>query len=175
VEIHLEELEKLLKFAGPYVDVVALSEDLGGQQGPLVSPKMFRDYFKDRHRMIWNRVRQLSNAKVMLHSCGAVSDLIPDLIEAGVDILNPIQLDCPGMDVRKLKAEYGKDLVFWGGGCDTHHILPFASPEEVKAHVAKQVDALRVGGGFVFQQVHNILADVPPQNIVAMYEAVYAP
>jgi uroporphyrinogen decarboxylase len=173
VEIHLEELEKLLKYAGPYVDVVALSEDLGGQQGPLVSMKMFREFFKERHRIIWNRIRQLTNAKVMLHSCGAVSDLIPDLIEAGVDILNPIQIDCPGMNVRELKAEFGKDLVFWGGGCDTHHVLPFATSAEVKKHVRKQVSLLRQGGGFVFQQVHNILADVPPQNIVAMYEAVH--
>jgi uroporphyrinogen decarboxylase len=125
--------------------------------------------------MIWNRIRQLTNAKIMLHSCGAVSELIPDLIEAGVDILNPIQIDCPGMDVRKLKADYGKDLVFWGGGCDTHRILPFATPAEVQEHVREQVNILRVGGGFVFQQVHNILADVPPQNIVAMYDAVRNP
>jgi uroporphyrinogen decarboxylase len=173
VEIHLEELGKLLKYAGPYVDVVALSEDLGGQQGPLVSLKMFREFFKERHKMIWNRIRQLTNAKVMLHSCGAVRDLIPDLIEAGVDILNPIQIDCPGMDVGKLKAEYGKDLVFWGGGCDTHRVLPFATPAEVQKHVREQVKILRQGGGFIFQQVHNILADVPPQNIVAMYEAAH--
>lgn len=173
VEIHLQELEKLLKYAGPYVDVVALSEDLGGQQGPLVSLKMFREFFKERHRMIWNHIRRLTRAKVMLHSCGAVSELIPDLIDAGVDILNPIQIDCPGMDVRKLKAEYGKDLVLWGGGCDTHRILPFATPTEVQRHVREQVSVLRAGGGFVFQQVHNILADVPPQNIVAMYEAVW--
>ena len=172
VEIHLEEIEKLLKFAGPYVDVVALSDDLAGQQAPLMSPAMFRDFFKERLRTIWNRIRQLSNAKVMLHSCGAVRDLIPDLIEAGVDILNPIQIDCPGMDVRELKAEFGKDLVLWGGGCDTHRILPFATPSEVQKHVREQVNILRQGGGFVFQQVHNILADVPPQNIVAMYDAV---
>jgi uroporphyrinogen decarboxylase len=172
VEIHLEEIEKLLRFAGPYVDVVALSDDLAGQQVPLVSPAMFRDFFKERLRMIWNRIRQLSNAKVMLHSCGAVRDLIPDLIEAGVDILNPIQIDCPGMDVRELKAEFGRDLVLWGGGCDTHRILPFATPSEVQKHVREQVNVLRQGGGFVFQQVHNILADVPPQNIVAMYEGV---
>ena len=172
VEIHLEEVEKLLKFAGPYVDVIALSDDLGGQQGPLVSPAMFRDFFKERFRIIWNRIRQLSNAKIMLHSCGAVRNLIPDLIDAGMDILNPIQIDCPGMDVREMKAEFGRDLVFWGGGCDTHRILPFATPEEVQKHVRKQVSILRAGGGFVFQQVHNILADVPPQNIVAMYEAV---
>ncbi len=171
VEIHLEELEKLLKFAGPYVDVVALSDDLGGQQAPLISPAMFRTFFKERLKIVWNRIRQFSNAKVMLHSCGAIRELIPELIEAGVDILNPIQIDCPGMDVRELKAEFGKDLVLWGGGCDTHHILPHATPEEVYRHVKEQVKVLRQGGGFVFQQVHNILADVPPQNIVAMYTA----
>ena len=172
VEIHLAELEKLLQFAGPYVDVVALSDDLGGQTSLLVSPAMFREFFKERLRVIWNRIRQLTNAKIMLHSCGAVRELIPDLIDAGVDILNPIQFDCPGMNVRELKAEFGRDLVLWGGGCDTHRILPRGTPEEVRRHVKEQVSHLRPGGGFVFQQVHNVLADVPPQNIVAMYDAV---
>jgi uroporphyrinogen decarboxylase len=172
VEIHLVELQKLLQFAGPYVDVVALSDDLGGQTSLLVSRAMFREFFKERLRLIWNRIRQLTNAKIMLHSCGAVRELIPDLIDAGVDILNPIQFDCPGMDVKELKAEFGKDLVLWGGGCDSHRILPRGTPEEVRRHVKKQVGHLRPGGGFVFQQVHNILADVPPQNIVAMYDAV---
>ena len=172
VEIHLAELEKLLKYAGPYVDVIALSDDLAGQMRPLVSPKMFREFFKERLRVIWNRIRQLCNAKVMHHSCGAIRDLIPGLIEAGLDILNPIQVDCPGMNVKELKAEYGKDLVFWGGGCDTHRILPHGTLAEVREHVKGQVAALSPAGGFVFQQVHNILADVPPQNIVAMYDAV---
>ena len=172
VEIHLEEVEKLLKFAGPYIDVLALSDDLGGQKALLISPEMFRQFFKERHRIIWDRIRQLSHAKIMLHSCGVIRDLIPDLLEAGVEILNPIQIDCPGMDARELKAEFGKDLVLRGGGCDTHRILPRATPEEVSKHVKKQVAILRQGGGFVFQQVHNILADVPPQNIVAMYDAV---
>jgi len=172
VEIHLTELEKLLRFAGPYIDVVALSDDLGGQTGLLISPTMFREYFKERLRIIWERIRQLCSAKIMLHSCGAVRELIPDLIDAGVDILNPIQVDCPGMNVQELKAQFGKDLVLWGGGCDTHRILPGGTPEEVRRHVKEQVSILRQGGGFVFQQVHNILADVPPQNIVAMYNAV---
>ena len=130
------------------------------------------EFFKERLRVIWNRIRQLCNAKVMHHSCGAIRDLIPDLIDAGLDILNPIQVDCPGMNVQELKAEYGKDLVLWGGGCDTHRILPHGTPAEVREHVKEQVAALSPGGGFVFQQVHNILADVPPQNIVAMYDAV---
>jgi uroporphyrinogen decarboxylase len=174
VEIHLLELEKLLKFAGPYVDIVALSDDLGGQTSLLVSLKMFREFFKDRMMMIWSWIRRFSNAKIMLHSCGAVRELLPDLVDAGLDILNPIQVDCPGMDVKELKAEFGKDLVLWGGGCDTHHILPHASPPEVRRHVKAQVGLLRPHGGFVFQQVHNILADVPPENIVAMYSAVQA-
>jgi uroporphyrinogen decarboxylase len=149
-----------------------LSDDLGGQTGLLISPTMFREYFKERLRIIWERIRQLCSAKIMLHSCGAVRELIPDLIDAGVDILNPIQVDCPGMNVKELKAQFGKDLVLWGGGCDTHRILSGGTPEEVRRHVKEQVSILRQGGGFVFQQVHNILADVPPQNIVAMYNAV---
>jgi uroporphyrinogen decarboxylase len=172
VEIHCAELDKLLKFSGPFVDVIALSDDLGGQTSLLVSPVMFREFFKERLRIIWDHIRRLSNAKIMLHSCGAVRELIPDFIDIGLDILNPIQIDCPGMDAKGLKAEFGQDLVLWGGGCDTHRVLPRGSPEDVHTHVKSQISILRPGGGFVFQQVHNILADVPPQNIVSMYEAV---
>jgi uroporphyrinogen decarboxylase len=97
---------------------------------------------------------------------------LPDLIDAGLEAINPVQISCAGMDAGELKAEFGKDMVFWGGGCDTQTILPNATPDEVRRHVKEQVQILSPGGGFVFQQVHNILANVPPENIVAMYEAV---
>jgi uroporphyrinogen decarboxylase len=142
------------------------------QSGPQVSPKMYREFFKPRHKLMWSRAKQLANVKVMLHCCGGVRELLPDLIDAGLEAINPVQISCAGMDARELKAEFGKDMVFWGGGCDTQTILPNATPDEVRRHVKEQVQILSPGGGFVFQQVHNILANVPPENIVAMYEAV---
>jgi uroporphyrinogen decarboxylase len=99
---------------------------------------------------------------------------MPHLIEAGLDAINPVQISCSGMDAAQLKAEFGRDVTFWGGGCDTRDILPNGTPEQVRKHVRRQVEILRPGGGFVFQQVHNILANVPPENIVAMFDAVNA-
>ena len=172
VEIHLANLEKYLGAVGDYIDFIKFGDDLGMQSGPQVSPKMYREFFKPRHKLMWSRAKQLADVKVMLHCCGGVRELLPDLIDAGLDAINPVQISCAGMDARELKAEFGKDMVFWGGGCDTQTILPSATPEEVRRHVKEQVQILSPGGGFVFQQVHNILANVPPQNIVAMYEAV---
>ena len=98
--------------------------------------------------------------------------MIPDLIEAGLDAVNPVQINCTGMDLAELKKEFGKDLTFWGGGCDTGHVLPNETPEKIKEHVKRQVDIGRTGGGFIFQQVHNIMTNVPPENIVAMFDAL---
>jgi uroporphyrinogen decarboxylase len=172
VELHLEKLEKFLGAAGPYIDVIVFGDDLGMQTGPQVSPAMYRKFFKPRHQLLWNRAKQLANVKVMLHCCGGVRELLPDLIEAGLDAINPVQISCKGMQPDKLKQDFGRDLVFWGGGCDTRDILLRASPAEIREHVKQLVDIWRPGGGFVFQQVHNVLADVPPANIVAMLEAV---
>jgi len=106
----------------------------------------------------------------MLHSCGDIRMLLPDLIEAGLDAVNPVQISCKGMDAAGLKRDFGKDITFWGGGCDTQWLLSHGTPESVSEHVKHQVEIMRQGGGFVFQQVHNILADVPPENIVAMLD-----
>jgi uroporphyrinogen decarboxylase len=156
---------------GDCIDIIKFGDDLGMQSGPQVSPKMYREFFKPRHKLMWTRAKQLANVKVMLHCCGGVRELLPDLIDAGLEAINPVQISCAGMDAAGLKAEFGKDMVFWGGGCDTQAILPNASPVEVRRHVKEQVRTLSPGGGFVFQQVHNILANVPPQNVVAMFEA----
>jgi uroporphyrinogen decarboxylase len=172
VEIHLQNLDKYLGAVGKYIDVILFSDDLGMQTGPQISPAMYREFFKPRHRIMWERAKKLANVKVKLHSCGGVKELLPDLIEAGLDAINPVQISCRGMDARELKAEFGKEIVFWGGGCDTQEILPSATPEAVRQHVKRQVEILGPGGGFVFQQVHNIQADVPPENIVAMYDSV---
>jgi uroporphyrinogen decarboxylase len=174
VEIHLERLEKFLGAAGSCIDIIVFGDDLGMQTGPQVSPAMYRKFFKPRHQLLWNRAKQLAKVKVMLHCCGGVRELLPDLIEAGLDAINPVQITCKGMQPAELKKEFGRDLVFWGGGCDTRDILLRASPAEIREHVKQLMDIWRPGGGFVFQQVHNVLADVPPANIVAMLEAVNA-
>jgi uroporphyrinogen decarboxylase len=170
--IHIKNLEKWLGAVGPYIDIILFGDDLGGQSGPLLSPDMYRRYYKPYHRKMWTRAKELADVKLMLHCCGGVRELLPDLIDAGLDAINPVQINCRGMEAQELKTELGEQLVFWGGGCDTRDILPSASPEEVKEHVKEQVSILSPQGGFVFQQVHNILANIPPRNIVAMYDAI---
>jgi len=170
--LHLERLERFLTAVGRYIDIILFGDDLGMQTGPMMSPRMYCEFFKPRHKLLWTRAKELADVKVMLHCCGGVRELMPHLTEAGVDAINPVQISCRGMDARELKAEFGKDVTFWGGGCDTRDILSSATPEQVAEHVKRQVEILQPGGGFVFQQVHNILASVPPENIVAMFDAV---
>ncbi len=173
VEIHLKNLERFLGAVGEFIDIVRFGDDLGMQNGPQISPKMYREFFKPRHKLMWARAKELANVKVMLHCCGGVRELLPDLIDAGLDAINPVQISCARMDAKELKAEFGKDMVFCGGGCDTQTILPYGTPDEVRRHVSEQLRILSPGGGFIFSQVHNILAHVPPENVVAMYETVH--
>ena len=170
--IHMKNLEKWMSAVGPYIDIILFGDDLGGQTGPLLSPKMYRRYYKPYHTKLWNRAKELADVKTMLHCCGGIRPLLGDLVQAGIDAVNPVQISASGMDALELKAEFGEDITFWGGGCDTGRILSTATPAEVADHVKKQVEILSPGGGFVFQQVHNALADVPPENIIAMFEAV---
>ncbi|MCE5252011.1 methyltransferase [bacterium] len=172
VEIHLANLENFLGTVGKYIDIIVFGDDLGMQTGPQISPQMYREFFKPRHKILWNRAKELADVKVNLHSCGGIRELIPDLIEAGLDAVNPVQINCRGMNLDELKKEFGRDLVLWGGGCDTGHVLPDDTPEAVAGHVRGQIAVGRKGGGFVFQQVHNIMANVPPENIAAMFDAV---
>lgn len=173
VALHLENLERFLDAVGDQIDIILFGDDLGMQQGPQISPAMYDEFFKPRHALLWGRSKQkCPHLKVMLHCCGGVRELMPSLIDAGLDAINPVQVSCQGMDPQVLKREFGRDMVFWGGGCDTQHILPLSTPAEVAAHVKAQVETLSPGGGFVFQQVHNIMANVPPENVVAMYQAL---
>jgi len=172
VEIHLANLEKFLAAVGPHIDVILFGDDLGMQSGPQISPAMYREFFFPRHRTMWRRAKELADVKVMLHCCGGVRPLLNDLLAAGLDAMNPVQITCNGMDAAGLKKDVGARLTFWGGGCDTRSVLPNGTPAEIRVHVRKQLEILSPGGGFVFQQVHNIMADVPPQNIVAMFDAV---
>jgi len=174
VELHLKNLEAYLGKVGPYVDIILFGDDLGMQTGPQMSPAMYREFFKPRHARMWKRAKELAPVKVMLHCCGGVRELLPDLIDAGLDAINPVQVTCRGMAAEGLKKDFGDRITFWGGGCDTREILSRGTPQDVHRHVREQIGALHRGGGFVFQQVHNILAEVPPQNIVAMFDAIHA-
>ncbi len=173
-DLHMESLEKWLGAVGPYIDVILFGDDLGGQKGPLISPRMYRQVIKPFHRQLWRRAKELADVKVMLHCCGGVRELLDDMIDAGLDAINPVQINAAGMDPVGLKTEFGKRITFWGGGCDTRDVLPSNSPDRVAAHVQELARVLRQGGGFVFQQVHNILADVPVENVTAMFDAVNA-
>jgi uroporphyrinogen decarboxylase len=175
MEMHLANLERFLGAVGSQVDVVLFGDDLGMQSGPQVSPRMYREFFFPRERIMWQRAKELApQVRIQLHCCGGVRELLPGLIEAGLDAINPVQISCRGMDATELKREFGRQLTFWGGACDTQSVLLRGTPVEVRAHVERQVRILKPGGGFVFQQVHNILADVPPENVVAMYDAALA-
>ncbi len=140
------------------------------QDRMIISRSMYQKYIFPGHQQLFQYVHQNSDCAVFLHSCGSIRPLIPDLIAAGVDILNPVQTSAKNMDPRQLKEEFGKQITFWGGGCDTQHVLPFATPDEVARHVREQIEIFAPGGGFVFNQIHNIQADIPPENIVAMFD-----
>ena len=175
MEIHLRNLDGFLTAVASHIDVILFGDDLGMQSGPQMSPAMYREYFQPRERAMWQIVKQRApHLKIMLHCCGGVRELLPGLIDAGLEAINPVQVTCRGMEPAGLKRDFGNRLTFWGGGCDTRDVLIKGTPAQVSEHVRKQVEILRPGGGFIFQQVHNILADVPPANVVAMYDAVGA-
>ena len=146
--MHLANLEKYLGLVGPYIDIILFGDDLGMQTGPQISPRMYREFFKPRHGRMWQRAKELADVKVMLHCCGGVRPLLPDLIDAGLDAINPVQISCKGMDAADLKREFGRDITFWGGGCDTQWLLAHGTPEAIAEHVRHQVEVLRPGRRF---------------------------
>jgi uroporphyrinogen decarboxylase len=171
-DIYVTLWKNFLGEVGKYINVCVLSEDLGTQKGPLISLELYKKMVEPFLQEVIGVVRQNTNAKIFLHSCGDVFMFIPSLIKNGVDILNPIQVSASNMnDTAKLKKEYGKDLVFWGGGCDSQHVLPFGSIEQVSEEVKKRINDLKSNGGFVFAPIHNIQDGVPPANIVTMFKS----
>jgi uroporphyrinogen decarboxylase len=174
LENQFTTIGKLLERIGPYVDLVYLmGEDFAGQNGPHMSPKSYREIFVPRQRRVVEFARQHTDAPLMMHQDGAIYVWIPDIIDIGIDVLNPIQLSAKGMgDTAKLKREFGEQLSFLGGGIDTQSVLSFGTPEEVKAEVKRRIQDLAPGGGYVFSMVHDIQPEVPPENIMAMFEAV---
>ena len=172
MERHLASLEKICAAVGDVADIVRFGDDLGMNDAPFMSPATYRRFFKPRHAQLCAYVREHSGMRTFLHSCGSIYKLLPDLIEAGFEVINPVQTSCRDMEPERLKREFGKDVTFWGGGCDTREVLNRATPEEVRVHVLQRLETFAPGGGFVFNTVHNILPDVPPENVVAMYEAL---
>jgi len=172
MEQHLEALEKVCQAVGDVADILRFGDDLGTDQGPFMSPRTYRRFFKPRHAALCRFVKKRSRMHTFLHSCGSIYKLLPDLIEAGYDVINPVQTSCRDMEPERLKKEFGSDITFWGGGCDTRTILNRATPVQVKAHVRQRLEIFSPGGGFIFNTVHNILPDVPPENVVAMFEAL---
>jgi len=160
-----------LEQVGDLIDVHFAADDLAGQNGPLISPAMFRRMIKPRLARIISTIKARTRAKVFFHSCGAVAEFIPDLIDIGVDILNPVQVSAAGMDSGGLKRRFGRALSFWGGGCDTQRVLCRRSTSDVREEVRRRVGDLAPGGGFVFNPVHNIQPFVPPENVVALFRA----
>lgn len=173
VENHICFLEKVLNGVKDYIDVLVLSDDLGGQGGPFMSPDIFNELYKPRYKKIYDFIHENSKCKIFLHCCGSIMELIPGLIDAGLDIINPVQTNAFNMDPYKLKKEFGKYLTFWGGGCDTRNVLPNKSIKEIRGDVKRRIAILNKDGGFVFAAIHNVLADVPPDNIITMLEAAY--
>lgn len=173
LELKLAYWQTALAELGDLVDVVTYADDYGSQASQLISPRMFRQQLKPRVQQVLEiQARLAPHAKRFFHSDGNVRPLIPDLIEMGVQILNPIHIRATGMEPAALKRDFGQDLAFWGGGVDTQGVLPTGTPEQVKEDVRRNVAALAAGGGYVFNTIHNIQADVPPENILAMVEAL---
>jgi len=170
VEFYLGFWEEMLSIVGKYVQVVKMGDDLGTQKALLISPELYKKYVKPREQEVFSFIKQHTDAKLYFHSCGAIYDLIPDFIELGVDVLNPVQVSANGMDTKRLKHEFGDRLSFWGA-IDTQKILPFGHPRDVEYEVKKRIEDFAPGGGYVLSSVHNIQANVPPENIIAMFEA----
>ncbi|NQT03442.1 MAG: hypothetical protein HQ580_15555 [Planctomycetes bacterium] len=177
-------LDKTLKFwmdyhtgfmaeVGDIVDVVMIGDDLAGQSGPLFSPDFYRKIVKSRQKKLVQHIKSLTKAKIWYHTCGACFEYIPELIDNGIDILNPVQIGLVNMEPQKLKNMFGNQISLWGGGIDAQHVLAFAGPDQIREHVRKNLEIFKQGGGYVFNSVHNIQLGVPPENIVALFDAAY--
>lgn len=172
-ECALKSIELLAAVVGDRAQVVFVSgTDFGTQGGQFCSVQTYRDLFKPFHQAVNNHIHKLTHWKTFIHSCGAVLPFIPDFIDAGFDVLNPVQCSATGMDPRTLKREFGRNIVFWGGGVDTQKTLPFGSPEEVYREVRERIDIFGEGGGFVFNSIHNVQSNVPVPNLLALFRAV---
>lgn len=165
-------LKRYLEAVGEYIDVIMYADDIGHQRGPMMKLNLFHEFLLPRHKIFCETVHANSNAAVLYHTDGSVMEFLQDLIDIGVDCFNTVQTDAANMDAMELKRRFGKNLTFWGGGVDTHRILPFGTPEQVREDVRRRIQIFGPGGGYVFTSIHNILGDVPPENILAAFDAV---
>ncbi|MBZ9685975.1 hypothetical protein G9F72_006455 [Clostridium estertheticum] len=171
VENHLKNLKKYMAAVGKYVDIVQFGDDLGTQENSQISINMYKEMIKPYHKKQYSFVRNnYPNVKVFLHSCGSIYDLIPELIDAGVQILNPVQISARRMNPLTLKNEFGKELTFWGAGASTQTTVSFGTINEIKKEVEELIKIFAPGGGFIFSQIHNIQADISPEKIIAIYD-----
>ncbi len=173
-EAWLENLRRFAAAVGDRVDILQFNDDLGTQDAPFLSVRMFRQQIMPYYRRGLDWVHAHTAMKVFMHNDGAIFTMLPTLIEMGVDILNPVQTTAKGMDPVELKRQFGDRLVFWGGSCDCQHTLAFGTPDEVAREVERHVQILGPGGGYVLASVHNIQARVPPENVIALFDAALA-
>lgn len=164
--------ELYLKAVGPYIETVQISDDLGDQKGPLVNPKMFRSICLPYIKRFVDKIKELTSAKINLHCCGSCSEFIPDLISIGIDCLNPVQISAYDMEPCSLKQRFGDKIVFWGGLCNPQGTLPFGTIQDVKQELKRNINCLSPNGGFIAASIHNVVHDVPPENVIAMFDSV---
>lgn len=169
---HMKTLENVCKYVGDIVDFIKFGDDLGTMTGPFMAPEIYRKFFKPRLKQMCDYVKTHSTMHTYLHSCGSIAMLLPDIIEAGIEVINPVQTNARGMAPEVLKKEFGKDITFWGGGIENVGVLNGKDTVRIREQVLERLEILSDGGGYVFNTVHNMLPDVPPQNIIAMFDAV---
>jgi len=173
LEMHMDFISKICDAVGDVVDIVKFGDDLGTNTGPFMPNEIYNEFFRPRHKIMCDYIKANSSAHTMLHCCGGIYELIPELIEAGFEILNPVQINAVKMEPERLKKEFGSEITFWGGGCNTQSILNRATPEQVRDHVRHNLEVFSANGGYVFNSIHNIMPDVPPENIMAMFDTVF--
>jgi uroporphyrinogen decarboxylase len=169
---HLATLEKVCRSVGDVVDIIRFGDDLGMSSGAFMAPETYRQLFKPRHKILCDYVKANSKMHTFLHSCGSISVLMPDLIDAGFEIFNPVQTNTYHMEPEYLKREFGRDCTFWGGGVENSGTLNGDNTGKIREEVLDRMEIFSKGGGFVFNTIHNILPDVPPENILVMFDAV---
>lgn len=172
MERHMKGLAKTCEAVGDLVDILRFGDDLGMDSGPFMGLEVYRDLFHQHRKQLCSHVHENSTMKTFLHTCGSMEQYIPSLIEEGIDIINPVQTNCLNMEPEALKRNYGKDIVFWGGGMDPREIFNKGTVDEVRAETRRRIRIFSPDGGFVFNNIHNIMPDVPPENILAMYDEV---
>jgi len=172
MERHMKSLEAVCRSVGDQADILRFGDDLGMDSGPFMGLDVYRELFHEHRKRLCSYVHDNSGMKTFLHTCGSIQQYIPSLIEEGMDIINPVQTNCLNMEPEGLKKEFGRDIVFWGGGMDPRTVLNGGSPEMVREEVRRRLDVFAPGGGFVFNNIHNIMPDVPPENILAMFDEV---